>query len=102
MLRPGTSKFAPVRGEADAAHHSAVISHARASGACAGGCKARCTASKRELLSSSRRDTVDYCRNIAITLADQVAGFGLNSHHLNTLNLRRPAASDSDPPELRP
>src|SRR5258707_2245383 len=30
-----------LRGEADAAHHSAVISHARASGACAGGCSAR-------------------------------------------------------------
>jgi hypothetical protein len=32
-----------LRGEADAAHHSAAISHARASGACAGGCSARRT-----------------------------------------------------------
>ena len=29
-----------LRGEADRAHHAAVISHARASGACAGGCSA--------------------------------------------------------------
>src|SRR5258708_11112005 len=38
---PALPSSPQLRGEADAAHHSAVISHARASGACAGGCSAR-------------------------------------------------------------
>jgi hypothetical protein len=35
---PALSSSPQLSGEADAAHHSAVISHARASGACSGGC----------------------------------------------------------------
>ena len=38
---PALPSSPQLRGEADAADHSAVISHARASGACAGGCSAR-------------------------------------------------------------
>jgi hypothetical protein len=38
---PALPSSPQLRGEADAAHHSAVISHARASEACAGGCSAR-------------------------------------------------------------